>query len=44
MFASYGQHSWYRLMAEVNSVKLPKQPSPFRVIREQIEAGKALKL
>lgn len=43
MFKS-NDRSWYRLMADVNKVKLPMVQSPFRVIRECLTKFKPLKL
>jgi len=36
--------SWYRLMADMNEMKLPIVQSPFKVIRECLTKFKALKL
>lgn len=44
MFKVSGSRSWYRLIADVNKVKLPMTKSPFNVIRECITKFKPLKL
>jgi len=36
MFAKHNPRSWYRLIAEVQKVKLPHAPSPLRSLREQL--------
>lgn len=37
MFSDYSSRSWYRLMADARSIKLPKRPSPLSIVRKQIE-------
>lgn len=44
MFSKYSDRSWYRIMADVNKVKLPIPQSPFRVIIDCLATFKALKL
>lgn len=44
MFGKYGQRSWYRLVAEAKTIKLPATQSPLDVIREDLTSFKPLKL
>lgn len=44
MFGKYDQRSWYRLIAEAKSVKLPVVNSPFGIIREHLTRFEPLKL
>ncbi len=44
MFSKQNDRSWYRLIADVNKVKLPVLQSPFKVIRESVLKFKPLKL
>jgi len=44
MFAKCNPRSWYRLMADVKDVNLPRASSPFNIIREHREKFDALKL
>ncbi len=44
MFAHSNKRGWYRLMADVNKIKLPLNQSPFNTIREHIITFKPLKL
>jgi hypothetical protein len=43
MFAKTHDRSWYRLMKDVNKVKLPQGKDSFKVIREQLVKFEALK-
>jgi len=44
MFGKYGQRSWYRLIAEAKSIKLPTTKSPLGVVREHLTRFEPLKL
>ncbi|KKQ41577.1 MAG: hypothetical protein US60_C0035G0001, partial [Microgenomates group bacterium GW2011_GWC1_37_8] len=44
MFSGYSQRSWYRLIAEAKTVKLPPSKSPLEVIREHLTNFEPLKL
>ena len=44
MFGKYGQRSWYRLVAEAKTVKLPTARSPLGIIRENLIRFEPLKL
>lgn len=44
MFGKYGQRSWYRLIAEAKSIKLPTTRSPLGVIRKHLTRFEPLKL
>lgn len=44
MFSKYNQRSWYRLIGDVNKVKLPETLKSFKVIREQLTKFNALNL
>lgn len=44
MFGKYGQRSWYRLIAEAKTIKLPTTKSPLWVVREHLTCFKPLKL
>lgn len=44
MFGKYSDRSWYRLIAEAKSVKLPTKKSPFDIIRSNLTNYKPLKL
>lgn len=44
MFGNYSQRSWYRLIAEAKTVKLPATISPLAVIREHLTIFKPLGL
>jgi hypothetical protein len=44
MFSKYNQRSWYRLMADVNKVKLPTTATPFAFIKKQLLSFKPLSL
>ena len=43
MFAAYNQRGWYRLIADLNKVKLPQKHKSFEVIREQLMKFKPLR-
>jgi len=43
MFASYSVRSWYRLMADINKIKLPMARQPFETIKRHILKFKPLK-
>lgn len=44
MFSRYDDRNWYRLMAEVKKIKLPKIESPLAAIRKHLRKFKILKL
>ncbi len=44
MFGKYSDRSWYRLLAEAKSVKLPTKKSPFDIIRNNLSNYEPLKL
>lgn len=44
MFPTKSKTSWYRLVAEAKKMKLPNQPSPFQMVRQNIEEMKPLRL
>lgn len=44
MFGKYNQRSWYRLIAEAKSIKLPITQGPLDVIREDLTHFEPLKL
>ncbi|MDR3550521.1 MAG: hypothetical protein P4L31_03850, partial [Candidatus Babeliales bacterium] len=43
MFAKTHDRSWYRLMVDLQKVKLPQGKDSFKVIREQLVKFEALK-
>lgn len=44
MFGKYGQRSWYRLIAEAKTIKLPTSQSPLAIIRKHLTHFEPLKL
>lgn len=44
MFSKYGQRSWYRLIAEAKTIKLPVTKSPLGIVREHLTHFEPLKL
>ena len=44
MFSKYGQRSWYRLVAEAKTIKLPTTRSPLGIVREHLTRFEPLKL
>ncbi|MFA6944284.1 MAG: hypothetical protein WC220_00155 [Pedobacter sp.] len=44
MFSKYGQRSWYRLIAEAKTVRLPATKSPLGIVREHLTRFEPLKL
>jgi len=44
LFSTYSTRSWYRLMADVNKIKLPNTQNPFEAIRKHIIKFKPLRL
>ena len=44
MFGRYGKRSWYRLIAEAKTIKLPTAKSPLGVVREHLTRFEPLKL
>ncbi|MBU2543272.1 hypothetical protein KJ707_01730 [Patescibacteria group bacterium] len=44
MFSKYGQRSWYRLIAEAKTIKLPTTRSPLGIVREHLTRFEPLKL
>jgi len=44
MFGKYGQRSWYRLIAEAKTIRLPVTKSPLGVVREHLTHFEPLKL
>ncbi len=44
MFGKYGQRSWYRLVAEAKTIKLPSTKSPLGIVREHLIHFEPLKL
>lgn len=44
MFCKYGQRSWYRLIAEAKTIKLPTAKSPFGIVRKHLTRFEPLKL
>jgi len=44
MFGRYGQRSWYRLVAEAKTIKLPNTKSPLGIVREHLTRFEPLKL
>ncbi len=44
IFANYSARSWYRLMSDVNKLKLPMSQTPFGIIRECLVKFKPLEL
>jgi hypothetical protein len=44
MFGKYGQRSWYRLIAEAKTIKLPRTRSPLGIVREHLTRFEPLKL
>ncbi|MFZ5954649.1 MAG: hypothetical protein ACOYT8_06160 [Candidatus Dependentiae bacterium] len=44
IFARYNQRSWYRLLADVQKVKLPPGHDSFATIREALLKFKPIKL
>lgn len=44
MFGKYGQRSWYRLIAEAKTIKLPTTRSPLGIVREHLTRFEPLKL
>jgi len=44
MFGKYGQRSWYRLIAEAKTIKLPISKSPLGIVREHLTRFEPLKL
>ena len=44
MFGKYGQRSWYRLIAETKTIKLPTIKSPFGIVREHLTRFEPLRM
>lgn len=44
MLGKYGQRSWYRLIAEAKTIKLPTSKSPLGLVREHLTRFEPLKL
>jgi len=44
MFSKYNQRSWYRLMTDINKVKLPNSQDLINIIRKHLTKYKPLKM